>query len=89
MQADAHAHISGGMTQALAELDRAIALDPQNGDAYRMRGDLTREAGGNLARAEADLTKAIALNPQDAEAYELRGVIYTNQHRYRPRDCRL
>ena len=81
VQAEAHAHISGGMTQALAEVDRAIELDPKNGDAFRMRGDLTREAGGSLARAEADLGKAIALNPHDAEAYELRGVIYTNQHR--------
>jgi tetratricopeptide (TPR) repeat protein len=81
VQADAHAHISGGMTQALAEIDRAIELDPKSGDAYRLRGDLTREAGGNPTRAEADLSKAIALNPNDAEAYELRGVIYTNQHR--------
>ena len=81
VQADAHAHISGSLTQALSEADRAIELDPKNGDAWRMRGDLTREAGGNLARAEADLTKAIALNPNDAEAYELRGVIYTNQRR--------
>jgi tetratricopeptide (TPR) repeat protein len=81
VQADAHAHISGGLTQALTEIDRAIELDPKSGDAYRMRGELTREAGGSLARAEADLTKAIALNPNDTEAYELRGVIYTNQHR--------
>jgi tetratricopeptide (TPR) repeat protein len=82
VQADAHARTSGGMTQALAELDRAIALDDRNGDAYRVRGDLTREAGGSLAQAEADLTRAIALNPDDAEAHELRGVIYTSQHKF-------
>ena len=81
VQADAHARTSDGMTQALAEVDRAIELDGKNGAAYRMRGDLTREAGGNLARAEADFTRAIALNPDDAEAHELRGVIYTTQHR--------
>jgi len=80
-RADAHARTSGGMTDAFADLDRAIALDDKNGAAYRLRGDLTREAGGNLNKAEADLTKAIALDPQDIEAYELRGVVYTTQHR--------
>ena len=81
VQADARARTSGGVAQALADVDRAIELDAKNGDAWRMRGDLTREGGGNLARAEADFTKAIALNPNDAEAYELRGVTYTTQHR--------
>jgi tetratricopeptide (TPR) repeat protein len=81
VRADARARTSGGMSQALADLDRAIAFDDGNAHAYRLRGDLTRKAGGNLARAEADLSKAIALDPQDAEAFELRGVIYTNQHR--------
>jgi tetratricopeptide (TPR) repeat protein len=80
-QAEAHARTSGGLVQALAELDRAIALDDRNGDAFRLRGDLTREGGGSLARAEADFTHAIALNPDDAQAYELRGVIYTSQRR--------
>ncbi len=49
--------------------------------AWRLRGDLLREAGGDLSRAAADLSKAIELDPQDAEAYELRGVVYTNQRR--------
>jgi tetratricopeptide (TPR) repeat protein len=80
-RADARSRTSGGMTQALADLDRAIALDGKHAPAYRLRGELTREAGGNLARAEDDLTTAIRLDPQDAEAYELRGVIYTSQRR--------
>jgi tetratricopeptide (TPR) repeat protein len=80
-RADARSRTSGGMTEALADLDRAIALDGKHAPAYRLRGELTREAGGNPARAEEDLTTAIKLNPQDAEAYELRGVIYTGQHR--------
>jgi tetratricopeptide (TPR) repeat protein len=81
VRGDAQAR-TGSLTEALADLDRAIALDNRNGAAFRVRGDLTREEGGNLTRAEADLTMAIKLNPQDVEAYELRGVLYTNQHRY-------
>jgi tetratricopeptide (TPR) repeat protein len=81
VRAEARSNTSGGMSEALADLDRAIALDDKNARAYRLRGDLTRQAGGNLARAEADLSKAIELDPKDAEAFERRGVIYTNQHR--------
>lgn len=81
VRADAHAHISGGLTQALRDIDRAIALDGKNAKAWRLRGDLLREAGGDLNRAAADLGKAIDLDPSDAEAFELRGVVYTNQRR--------
>jgi tetratricopeptide (TPR) repeat protein len=81
-RSEAHARTSDGVSQALTDLDRVIALDDRNGRAYRIRGDLTRLAGGNLARAEADLTKAIALNSQDAQAFEQRGIVYTSQHRY-------
>ena len=81
-RAEGRARTSDGTTEALADLDRAIALDDKNARAYRLRGDLTRQAGGNLARAEADLSKAIALDPKDAEAFEQRGIVYTNTHRY-------
>jgi tetratricopeptide (TPR) repeat protein len=81
VRADAYGKTQGGMTKALADVDRAIALDAKNATAFRLRGDLTRQAGGNLAKAEADLTTAISLDPKDAEAYEQRGIIYTNQHR--------
>ena len=81
VRADANARTSGGLTQALRDIDRAIALDGKNARAWRLRGDLLREAGGDLNRATADLSKAIELDPQDAEAYELRGVAYTNQRR--------
>jgi tetratricopeptide (TPR) repeat protein len=81
VRADANARTSGGLTQALRDIDRAIALDGKNAKAWRLRGDLLREAGGDLNRATADLSKAIELDPQDAEAYELRGVAYTNQRR--------
>ena len=72
VRADANARTSGGLTQALRDIDRAIALDGKNAKAWRLRGDLLREAGGDLNRAAADLTKAIELDPQDAESYERR-----------------
>lgn len=81
VRANANARTSGGLTQALRDIGRAIALDGKNARAWRLRGDLLREAGGDLNRATADLSKAIELDPQDAEAYELRGVAYTNQRR--------
>jgi tetratricopeptide (TPR) repeat protein len=82
VRAEAHGKTEGGTTKALADLDRAIALDGRNATAFRLRGDLTRAAGGNLAKAEADLTTAITLDPNSAEAYEQRGIVYTNQHRF-------
>jgi tetratricopeptide (TPR) repeat protein len=82
VRAETRSMTSDGVSRALADLDSAIALDGRNARAYRLRGDLTRQAGGNLARAEADLTKAIALDPQDAAAFEQRGIIYTNQHQF-------
>jgi tetratricopeptide (TPR) repeat protein len=81
-RADARARTSGGLSQALADLDRAIGFDGSNARAYRLRGDLTRAAGGSRAKAEANLTRAIALDPRDAEAFEQRGIVYTNQHRF-------
>ncbi len=80
-RADARARISSGLTQALKDLDRAIALDGKNARAYRLRGDLMREAGGDAGKAAADLSMAISLDPNDAEAYELRGVVHTEQRR--------
>ncbi|WP_298884188.1 tetratricopeptide repeat protein [uncultured Bradyrhizobium sp.] len=82
VRADANARTSSGLTPALRDIDRAIALDGKNARAWRLRGNLLREAGGDLNRATSDLSKAIELDPKDAEAYEQRGVAYTNQHRF-------
>lgn len=81
VRADANAQTSGGLTQALRDIDRAIALDGRNGKAWRLRGNLLREAGGDLNRAAADLSKAIELDPLDADAYGQRGIVYTVQRR--------
>ena len=39
VRADARARTSDGMSKALADLDRAIALDDKNAAAFRLRGD--------------------------------------------------
>ncbi|GAH98365.1 unnamed protein product, partial [marine sediment metagenome] len=38
VRADANARTSGGLTQALRDIDRAIALDGKNARAWRLRG---------------------------------------------------
>ncbi|MGJ5205937.1 tetratricopeptide repeat protein [Bradyrhizobium sp. HKCCYLR20261] len=81
VRADIRARTPGGMTQALKDFDRAIALDGKNARAYRLRGDYLRVAGGDANKAAADLSMAISLDPNDAEAYEERGVVYVTQRR--------
>src|SRR6516165_10490541 len=44
VRADARARISGDLADALTDLNRAIALDGKNASAYRLRGNLAREA---------------------------------------------
>jgi len=62
---------TGNIDGALADLTRAIALDPKNADVYRYRG-LLRIEQGNHALAIADFTQAIALNGKKAENYVYR-----------------
>jgi len=58
VRADANARTSGGLTQALRDIDRAIALEGRNAKAWRLRGDLPARGRGDLNRAAADLSKA-------------------------------
>ncbi|MGH8250563.1 MAG: winged helix-turn-helix domain-containing protein [Steroidobacteraceae bacterium] len=53
---------------AMQSLDRAIALDPKNGEAYVERGYL--KAYFDLAAADADLQRGIELAPSYARGYE-------------------
>jgi tetratricopeptide (TPR) repeat protein len=64
----------GDLTGALADYNRAIALNPQYATAYLNRA-LVREAQGDLKGAQADYDQAIALNPQDATAYLSRSLV--------------
>ncbi|MDQ1018567.1 tetratricopeptide repeat protein [Streptomyces afghaniensis] len=58
--------------QALAEYDRAVALDPQLAVAYRHRAGIRGELGDHDA-AIADLDRAVALEPDNSWYVALRG----------------
>ncbi len=64
--------------RAIADFDKAIALNPEYVDAYVNRGNVYRRKG-DFDRAIADHTKAIALNPNVAEAYYNRGLAYARK----------
>ena len=59
--------------RALADYDRALALDPNLADAYNNRGIL-HLARGDVEAAQADFSAAIAINPAHALAYYNRGI---------------
>ena len=58
-------------------VQRALAIDPENGDAYLQRAHLT--AYDDLPGAEADFRKGLALSPNSAEGYAgLATVLYAD-----------
>jgi tetratricopeptide (TPR) repeat protein len=65
----------GDLQGAIADLDKAITLNPNYAEAYNSRG-LTYRALKNYQRAIADYDKAVALNPTLALAYTNRGILY-------------
>ena len=62
------------MEGALAEWDRALALNPVDADGYRLRGRVRKERG-DLAGALEDETKAVELSPFHFEPYFVRGTV--------------
>jgi len=61
-------------------VQRALAIDPENGDAYLQRAHLT--AYDDLPGAEADFRKGLALSPNSAEGYAgLAEVLYADPTR--------
>jgi tetratricopeptide (TPR) repeat protein len=59
---------------ALAELDRAIALDPKSSRAYAWRGYVYRWRN-EYDRALADVNEAIRLDSKNANALSIRGAV--------------
>lgn len=57
---------------AVADCDRAIAINPNYADAYSFRG-LNKSILGNLQGAITDFDHAITLNPNNADYYHRRG----------------
>jgi tetratricopeptide (TPR) repeat protein len=68
----------GDLQGALHDFDRAIALDPDYGDAYSNRAYLKAYKLGDFHGAVLDLSRAIAINPLDHIAYCSRGSIRAN-----------
>jgi tetratricopeptide (TPR) repeat protein len=64
--------------RAIADFDQAIALDPQNAEAYNARG-LAYYAIADLRRAIADFDEALSLNPEIADAYYNRGSAFCDR----------
>ncbi len=58
---------AGKFDQALADFDRAIAMDPEYAKAYYNRGS-TYDKMGKLDNAIADYRKTISLDPFDCDA---------------------
>jgi tetratricopeptide (TPR) repeat protein len=64
-----------GLDRKIADLSQAIALNPNNADAYRNRGLLHgRKRDYDLALG--DFHRALSLNPNDARAHALRGLVW-------------
>ncbi|MCX7361496.1 MAG: tetratricopeptide repeat protein [Alphaproteobacteria bacterium] len=59
---------------AIADLDQALALEPDDEDALMARGEAYGDFG-DVPRALADLDRAIALEPLNSKAYLLRGIV--------------
>jgi tetratricopeptide (TPR) repeat protein len=68
----------GKYDDAIADYDKAIALDPNVAIAYTNRG-LAYGQKREVDRAIADYTKAIAIDPNFVLAYALRGGAYKHK----------
>ena len=67
--------------QAFADLNRAIALDPNNARAFRERSNAYRSIS-KLDRALADASEAVRLDPRDAKAFDNRGDVFVDKGQY-------
>ncbi|MGH1396192.1 MAG: tetratricopeptide repeat protein, partial [Trichormus sp.] len=61
---------------ALADFNKAIAINPQDADFYISRGNVYYDQK-KWELALADYNKGIAINPQIAQAYHNRGLLYS------------
>lgn len=73
---------TGGFSDARAEINEALRLDPQSAEALASKGYLEMYFDWNFKAAEQDLRSAIALNPNYATAHDWLGVLLTAQERF-------
>jgi TolB-like protein/DNA-binding winged helix-turn-helix (wHTH) protein len=73
------------MPKALAAAQRAIQLDPRNGEAYTELGSVETIYQWNWTAAEQNLTRGISFNPNDSIA-EFKYAVYLDA-RGRPQDA--
>jgi tetratricopeptide (TPR) repeat protein len=71
----------GQYDEALAELHRALELDPKDGEAYALRGSI-HILKGNFDQAVADFNKALEINPRQARAHYNRGLAFYHLKKY-------
>ena len=68
----------GNYDRAIADLDRALEINPDDADTYTGRG-LMHGQKGDYDRAISDLDRAIEINPEDSIAYYGRGRAYAEK----------
>ncbi|MEU6631317.1 tetratricopeptide repeat protein [Streptomyces parvus] len=76
-----HLYLCDREEEALAELDRAIALNARNATAWSHRGEVHYWLG-HFDQAVADLTTALELEPSHARTLTLRGETHYHADRY-------
>jgi tetratricopeptide (TPR) repeat protein len=67
-------HAKRELDHAIADYDRAVALNPEFAQAYNGRGKAYFQKGDN-DRAMVDLDRAVELDPEYADAYANRGLV--------------
>ena len=72
---------SGSYASALAEYERAVELDPLNGDAYRRLGSVY-ESNNQLEQALAALQKATQVQPDYFKPFQSLGSFYRRRTNY-------
>lgn len=72
----------GQIHPGLADLDRAIELNPRSASAWNMRGLVRLEQYRDLAGAFADFSKAIEADSTDYRAWHNRATLQTRQRNY-------
>jgi tetratricopeptide (TPR) repeat protein len=72
----------GNLSSALPDLDRTLAMDPQDDKALFYRGNLYNHLG-EFVKAQVDLDRAIELDAKNAESFNSRGFVHLAQHHFK------